>query len=87
MSKTGVPVVPAHPLHVALFVTELCISAMERGTGISVLELPCIRSDGVIRLLQIALLQPILSLSHVSRAPDVSLSIQSNLKNPLALSL
>ena len=38
VSKVSVPVVPAHPLHVAMFVTELCISAMGKGTGISVLE-------------------------------------------------
>ena len=38
MYKAGVPVVPEHPLHVGLFLTELCISAMENGTGISVLE-------------------------------------------------
>ena len=36
MSIAGVPVVPAHLLHVAMFLTELCISAMEKGTGISV---------------------------------------------------
>ena len=38
MSKTGVPVCPAHPLQVALILTELCISATKKGTGISVLE-------------------------------------------------
>ena len=37
MSKTGDAVVPAHPLHVALFQLP-CISAREKETGVFVLE-------------------------------------------------
>ena len=37
MPNSDVPVVRAHPLHVALLLTELCISAIEKGTGVSVL--------------------------------------------------
>ena len=69
MSKTDVPFVPAHPLHVALLLTELCISAMEKGTGVSVLE-------GAVYSIRWA--HQIAGFLHVLRAPDVSLPIQSN---------
>ena len=72
MSKTDVPFVPAHPLHVALLLTELCISAMEKGTGVSVLEV------AVYSIRWAHQIAGFLSLSHVSRAPDVSLPVQSN---------
>ena len=36
--NTEVKVIPTHPLHVALYLTELCLSAIEKGNGISVLE-------------------------------------------------
>ena len=35
LSKRGVPVIPARPLHIALFLTELCQSAEAKGLGCS----------------------------------------------------
>ena len=37
-SKCGVSVLPADPLHVALFLTDLAYVAVEKGTGISSLD-------------------------------------------------
>lgn len=37
-SKCGVPVLPAKPLHISIFITELCKSAIRTGKGISSLE-------------------------------------------------
>ena len=37
-SKTGVSVIPAVPLHIALFLTELAYSAVQKGTGSSALD-------------------------------------------------
>ncbi|XP_068672923.1 uncharacterized protein [Montipora foliosa] len=37
-SKMGVPVIPAKPLHIALFITDLCQEALRKGTGISSIE-------------------------------------------------
>ena len=34
----GVPVIPAKPLHISLFITELCHAALRKGTGISSIE-------------------------------------------------
>ena len=38
LSKTGVPVIPAQPAHVALFITELANTARAKGLGFSTLE-------------------------------------------------
>ena len=39
-SKMGVSVIPAKPapLHIALFITDLCQTAIQKGTGISSME-------------------------------------------------
>ena len=37
-SKMGVSVIPAKPLHIALFITDLCQTAIQKGTGISSIE-------------------------------------------------
>ena len=34
----GVPVIPAKPLYISLFITELCHAALRKGTGISSIE-------------------------------------------------
>ena len=38
LSKTDVPVIPAEPAHVALFITELANTARVKGLGFSTLE-------------------------------------------------
>ena len=38
LSKTDVPVIPAQPAHVALFITELANTARVKGLGFSTLE-------------------------------------------------
>ena len=38
LAKMGIPVIPAKPLHVALFTTKLYQTAVQKGTGISSIE-------------------------------------------------